>query len=83
MKSKNANVNIAISSVFLQKKNTSLNVKAVETNEALKYYCNMHGIDFIDNSSVGFRHLLEDGLHLNESGNKLFARNLLAHVKST
>ncbi len=83
LKSKNANVNIAISSVFLQKKNTSLNVKAVETNEALKYYCNMHGIDFIDNSSVGFRHLLEDGLHLNESGNKLFARNLLAHVKST
>ena len=69
MKSKNPDVNMGISSVFLQK-NTPLNIKAIDTNKALQQYCNTHGVDFIDNSSIVFKHLLDDRLHLNDGGNK-------------
>ena len=78
----NPNVNITLSSIFLQAYDTSKNINVVETNLALKHYCLSQEWEFIDHSNIAFRHLDGGGMHLSHEGNRLFARNLTAHAKS-
>ena len=60
---------------------TSKNINVAETNRALKQYCLSQGWDFIDHQNISFRHLDQGGMHLTPEGNRLFARNLIAHAK--
>lgn len=82
LQKKNPNVRIACSKIFLQKYNPSLNAKVVEANDALKLHCFSQGWDCIEHGNIAFKHLLNDGMHLNPEGNRLFANNLTKHVKS-
>ena len=74
--------NPALSSIFLQGYDPPKNVNVVEANQALKRYCLTKGWDFIDHGNIAFKHLDKGGMHLTPEGNRLFARNLLAHTKS-
>ena len=78
----NPNASITISSTFLRKDDTTLNCKIVESNSLLKKFCRSHGHNFLDHSNISFRHLCNDGLHLNPAGIELFTRNILNHVQS-
>lgn len=78
----NPNINITLSSIFLQAYDTAKSINVVETKLALKHYCLSQGWDFIDHSNIAFRHLDGDGMHLSPEGNRLFARNLTTHAKS-
>ena len=78
----NPNASITISPTFLRKDDTTLNGKIVEYNSLLKKFCRSHGHDFLDHSNISFRHLCNDGLHLNPAGIELFTRNILNHVQS-
>ena len=76
------NIKITLSSIFLQGYDPPKNVNVVEANQALKRYCLTKGWDFIDHGNIAFKHLDGGGMHLTPEGNRLFARNLLAHTKS-
>ena len=75
-------IKITLSSIFLQGYDPPKNVNVVEANQALKRYCLTKGWDFIDHGNIAFKHLDKGGMHLTPEGNRLFARNLLAHTKS-
>ena len=79
---KTPSVSITISSILLEKYNPSLNVKIVEANEALRRYCLGKGWDYITHGNIAFKHLLRDGMHLNQDGYRLFAQNLTGHITS-
>ena len=81
LKDINPNLNISLSSIFLESYDTSKNINVAETNRALKQYCLSQGWDFIDHQNISFRHLDQGGMHLTPEGNRLFARNLIAHAK--
>ena len=49
-------------------------------NYRLKTTADERGWGFIDNSNVGERHLGVDGVHLNKSGQSVFAGNLCRHI---
>ncbi len=82
LKKKNSGIRITCSSIFLEKYNPAFNAKVVEANEALKRYCLSQGWDCIDHENIAFKHLLNDGMHLNPEGNRLFANNLTKHAMS-
>ena len=46
-------------------------------NTKIKKQCDM----IIDNSNINERHLSRKGLHLNDHGTKLMARNIISHIK--
>ena len=71
-----------LSSIFLEGYDPPRNVNVVEANQALKRYCLTNGWDFIDHGNITSKHLDLSGIHLTPEGNRLFARNLLAHTKS-
>ena len=75
-------IKITLSSIFLHGYDPPKNVNVVEANQALKRYCLTKGWDFIDHGNIAFKHLDKGGMHLTPEGNRLFARNLLAHTKS-
>ena len=72
---------ITMSSIFVQMYNTTKNINVVEANLTIKRYCLCKGWDFINHCNTSFRHLDNKGMHLTAEGNRLFARNLLAHAK--
>ena len=39
------------------------------------------GIDFIDNDNILHGNICEDGLHINQGGAKIFARNIRKYVE--
>ena len=60
-----------------------LNLKIMQINDKLKNLCMKNGYDFIDNISIGFRHLGRDKLHINkEEQRRLLAVNYLNHLRS-
>ena len=73
-------VKITLSSIFPQGYDPPQNVNVAEANLALKRYCLRKGWDFIDHGNIAFKHLDAGGMHLTPEGNRLFARNQLAHT---
>ena len=57
------------------------NGKATLTVSQLVNHLLNLNIDVIDNRNIKSRHLSRQGLHLNDSGSKLLARNLLEKIK--
>ena len=58
------------------------NGKATLTVSQLVNHLLNLNIDVIDNRNIKSRHLSRKGLHLNDSGSKLLARNFLEKIKS-
>ena len=58
------------------------NGKATLTVSQLVNYLLNLNIDVINNRNIKNRHLSRKGLHLNDSGSKLLARNFLEKIKS-
>ena len=81
LKEINPDLRITMSSIFVQTYNTTKNINVVEANQAIKKYCLSKGWDFINHYNISFRHLDNKGMHLTAEGNRLFARNLIAHAK--
>ena len=73
----NQNIEIAVSSIFLQKYDTTKTLQIIETNVALERYCLLNGFDFLNNSNITFKHLDKWGMHLAPEGYRLFASNVL------
>ena len=82
LKDINAEIKIAVSSIFLQTYDTAKNIKIVEANQEIRNLCLSHGWDFLDNGKIAFKHLDSQGMHLNAVGNRIFASNLINYAKS-
>ena len=68
---------VAISSV-LPRRDFHLQLKRKELNDILRGLCALHNFVFIENSNIVLsKHILPDGVHLNEAGTSLFSQNLL------
>ena len=46
-------------------------------NQSLQNYCNGNNILFVDNSNIGSDCLNNSKLHLNKTGNSIFANNII------
>ena len=53
----------------------------MQINDKVKNLCMENDYDFIDNISIGFRHLGRDKLHINKEGQRLLAINYLDHLR--
>ena len=53
------------------------NVKANKTAEKVNNFIKLAKLKFIDNTNITDKHLGRRGLHLNQNGNIIFAKNLL------
>ena len=74
--------NIFISSV-LPRQLVYLQKRRKELNGILRNLCIVHNFVFIDNENIILReHILKDGVHLNDSGTILLARNFLNNLNA-
>ena len=70
-----------LSSVIHRRWETEYERRRVDSlNLALKTTAEERGWGYIDNANVGERHLADDGVHLNRSGQSVFAGNLSRYV---
>ena len=58
------------------------NVKANKTAEKVNNFLKLAKLKFIDNTNIADKHLGRRGLHLNQNGNIIFAKNLLNPIGS-
>ena len=59
-----------------------ISAKVTDINEALKLLANQRHWSVINNDSiVSGLHLVADGVHLNEHGTRVFARNVITHLR--
>ena len=71
---------VCISSI-LPRSDFHLQLKRKELNDLLCGLCAANNFIFIDNSNIVLsKHILPDGVHLNEAGTYLFAGNLLKSI---
>ena len=66
---------VVFSSVF-KRTDKGLNLKIIKLHKILNEELTLNGFDIIDNDNIHFSNLAKDGLHLNESGTRKYARNL-------
>ena len=59
------------------------NVKANKTAEKVNNFIKLAKLKFIDNTNITDKHLGRRGLHLNQNGNIIFAKNLLNAIGSS
>ena len=52
-----------------------------DTNARLKNFYTKKGIGFIDNKNLKEAHLGKKKLHLNKTGNRVFAKMVLSYIK--
>ena len=66
---------VAISSI-LPRADFHLNLARWETNILLRGLCSSNNFTFIEHDITVKKHLLKDGVHLNQTGTDLFSENL-------
>ena len=76
----NPHAKVAYSSVF-RRKGKDINKKVITLNKVLSEEVFLNGFDYIDNESILYSDLCNDGLHINEGGARKFAVNLLNFIK--
>ena len=68
---------VCISSV-LPRSDFFLQLKRQELNGILRGMCAWNGFNFVENNNIILsKHILPDGVHLNQSGTELFSNNLI------
>ena len=74
---KESNVNdVFISSLICRAQKRS-NDKVIAVNNILKRICKLNGLEFIDNCNICAESFFEDGLHLNDDGKVILAKNFI------
>ena len=68
---------VIISKLIVRTDNTKVNTTIRKTNSLIKEF----QIQTIDNINISEKHLGKRGLHLNQEGNTVFARNLLHAIR--
>ncbi len=58
-----------------------MNVQVSQTDNILKEELSPQGIEYLDNYSLLYGKLCEDGVHFNNGGPKRFARNIKKYVE--
>ena len=76
------NTKVTISSLLTRSDDLSLASKVKEVNKILKTFANQNEWDVISHSNLTTEHLNSSGLHLNFSGNKVFASNFIGYVRN-
>ena len=71
-----SNIEVSVSSKFLQKYDTPTNLEIVETNAALQRHYLSNGWDLINHSNIAFKHIEKYGMHLTTEGNNIFSKKL-------
>ena len=73
---------ITISSIVPRNEGSTVDMKLQETNDRLYGLKAKHGWRYIDNANINSKyHIGYDGVHLNDEGVRMFARNLIGHVR--
>ena len=72
---------VLIGSVITRKK-YYMDKRKEELNEYLESMCHDHGFYYINNDNILRKHLVNDGVHLNEEGDFLLATNYLDSLNS-
>ena len=73
---------VFISSV-LARQLAYLQSRRKELNDILRNLCLLHNFTFIENENIILKeHILKDGVHLNNNGTVLLARNFLKHLNA-
>ena len=73
--------NIFIGGVMPRRQQYTFN-RCMDLNNILKNECLLHGFIFINNSNILPEHLYFDGIHLNNEGSDVLARNYLFYLNS-
>ena len=74
--------NIFISSV-LPRSAAYMQARRNQLNKILRELCKAHGFTFIENENIVLKeHIWKDGVHLNNQGSDLLARNFLFHLNA-
>ena len=66
---------------MFRRKGKDINKKVITLNKVLSEEVFLNGFDYIDNESILYSDLCNDGLHINEGGARKFAVNLLNFIK--
>eukprot|EP00112_Aurelia_sp_Birch-Aquarium-sp1_P002341 Seg1257.2 transcript_id=Seg1257.2/GoldUCD/mRNA.D3Y31 product="hypothetical protein" protein_id=Seg1257.2/GoldUCD/D3Y31 len=77
----NPKAKVVFSSIFKRKDNMALNNKVKKVNELLENELALNGLDMIDNSSIMFSNLWDDGLHINDGSFRKFSGNISSFIK--
>ena len=70
---------IVISSIFA-KKGLRLTAKIRQVNDFLKEICLLHNFHYIENNNITVDDLSDDGVHLSDEGNFVFAGNFIDYL---
>ena len=66
---------------MFRRKGNDINKKVITLNKVLSEEVFLNGFDYIDNDSILYSNLCNDGLHINEGGARKFVLNLLNFIK--
>ena len=72
---------IAFSSILKRSDDQSLNTKGTKVNELLDDELSIKGKDIIDNNTIMYSNLWNDGLHLNDRGVRKYSANVSKFAK--
>lgn len=71
---------IAFSQIINRSDDVNLNSKIADANKCLKRFCSQRGWGCISNDNIDESHLNRSGLHLNISGTRQLATNMLKYL---
>ncbi|XP_078348835.1 uncharacterized protein LOC144633825 [Oculina patagonica] len=73
-------IEIAFSQIINRSDDANLNPKIADANKRLQKFCAQRGWGWISNDNIDESHLNRSGLHLNMSGTKQLATNMLKYL---
>ena len=77
---KEKNVNDVLMSSLICSAQPNLQNKVNEVNKILFNTCKLYGLGYINNSNIKVEFLVQDGLHLNETGKMYLANNYINFI---
>ena len=77
---KEKNVNDVLISSLICRAQPNLQNKVNEVNKILFNTCKLYGLGYINNSNIKVEFLVQDGLHLNETGKMYLANNYINFI---
>ena len=73
---------VTISNLLPRTDDPALNLKTEQVNNILRPFANQNEWNIISHSNITRNHLNSSGLHLNLTGNKVFASNFVSYVRN-
>ena len=76
----NSNIQVIISGL-MHREDREVNDEIASINNQLESYCNSKIFLFLNNDNMKSSCLAKDKLHLNKTGNSIFAKNIISILK--